>query len=152
MKKEKVKEQVKLLGEVELFSSLSRKSLEALAGICTERSFAKDEILVKQNEPGIGLFIIVSGKVKVIKETVRGKQFEMAIQGPGDFIGEMTVLDGAPRSASVVAIEDTDCLMLTSWEFNAEMKAHPEIALGVLPVIVKRFRDTNKKLIEMTQE
>jgi CRP-like cAMP-binding protein len=59
----------------------------------------------------------------------------------------MAVFDGAPRSASVAAAEETTCLVLASWEFNAFLKAHPEAALELLPIVVKRFRETNEALI-----
>lgn len=142
-------EREKMLKGAELFSALSERYLKQLASSCRERTFAKGELLVKQGEPGVGIFIIISGKVKVVKETSTGEKFDIAVHGPGEFIGEMTVLDGAPRSASVIAEEETKCLLLTSWDFNAAMKTHPEIALEVLPVVVKRFRETNNKLLEI---
>jgi CRP-like cAMP-binding protein len=137
------------LRKVDLFSSLSQRHLKGLAGFCKERSYAAGQSLVTQGEEGAGMFLIVSGKVKVVKRNESGQSFEIATHGPGEFIGEMAVIDGAPRTASVVATEDTVCLVLVSWDFNAFMKAHPEIALEILPVVVKRFRETNEKLTGM---
>ena len=144
-------DKVELLSKVDLFSGLKKKAIQSLAEFCVERSFKKDEILVKQGDSGIGLYIIASGKVKIVKETADGSELEIAVQGPGDFFGEMTVLDNAPRSASVIAIEDTDCLLLTSWVFKSRMEVQPEIALMVLPVVVKRFRETNERLLALSQ-
>ena len=59
----------------------------------------------------------------------------------------MSVLDGATRTADVVAVERTTCLVLASWAFNSFMEAHPEVALQILPVVVKRFRETNEALM-----
>jgi CRP-like cAMP-binding protein len=59
----------------------------------------------------------------------------------------MTVFDGAPRSASVMATMETICLVLASWEFNSFLKSHPEIAIDLLPIVVRRFRETNDALI-----
>jgi CRP-like cAMP-binding protein len=140
-----------LLRKVDLFYGLKKKAIQSLAEFCVERSFKKGEILVKQGDSGIGLYIIASGKVKIVKETADGDEMEVAIQGPGDFFGEMTVLDNAPRSASVFAVEDTDCLLLTSWVFKSRMELQPEIALMILPVVVKRFRETNKRLLAISQ-
>ena len=137
------------LKQVELFSQLDEKYLEVLAPSCHEKSFASGERLVEQGEEGIGLMIITSGKVRVVKKTAAGDEIEVATHGAGEFIGEMTVLDGAVRSASVVAVDDTQCLILSSWAFKGAMAGNPEIALGVLPVIVKRFRETNDKLLEL---
>ena len=139
-----------LLRKVDLFSGLKKRAIQSLAEFCVERSFKKDEILVKQGDSGIGLYIIASGKVKIIKETAGGGELEVAVHGPGEFFGEMTVLDNAPRSASVIAIEDTDCLLLTSWVFKSRMEIQPEIALTVLPVVVKRFRETNERLLALS--
>ncbi len=135
------------LEKVELFSGLSQRNLARVAKLCTVRSYKAGEEIVRQGSPGLGLFIITSGKVKVVKETKDGRSLDIATHGAGEFIGEMSVLDGAVRTASVIAVEDTECFAIVSWDFNSLMKSYPEIALEILPVIVKRFRETNDKLI-----
>ena len=140
-----------LLKKVRIFSNLEDNYIKEIADFCVRRSFKKDDIIIKQGEPGIGLFIISSGNVKIIKELANGEKIEVSEHGPGEFIGEMSVIDNAPRSASVVAFENTDCLVLSAWDFKARLKAHPEIALELLPVIVKRFRETNEKLLAFSR-
>ncbi|HOX48539.1 MAG TPA: cyclic nucleotide-binding domain-containing protein [Spirochaetia bacterium] len=135
------------LAKVGLFETLNPKFLKGIAGICTERSFKPGEYLMKQGESGIGLFIILSGRVRIEKTDASGKEVEIAENGPGDIMGEMAVFDGSPRSASVKAVADTSCLVLASWEFNSFLKAHPEAALELLPIVVKRFRETNDALV-----
>lgn len=135
------------LKRVELFADLSQKNLTRVAKLCTQRSYKAGEAVVEQGSPGVGLFIITAGKVKIVKTTKSGEQLEIATHGPGEFIGEMSVLDGAVRTASVVAVEDTECYAIVSWDFNSLMRSYPEIALEILPVIVRRFRETNEKLI-----
>lgn len=135
------------LSRVGLFESMNPKHLRGIAGICTERNFKTGEYLIRQGESGIGLFIILSGTVRIEKTDTTGATVEIAENGPGDIMGEMAVLDGAPRSASVVATAETSCLVLASWEFNSFLKTHPEAALDILPIIVKRFRETNDALI-----
>jgi CRP/FNR family transcriptional regulator, cyclic AMP receptor protein len=135
------------LAKVGLFESLNPKYLKGIAGIAAERDFKSGEVLMRQGEEGIGLFIILSGKVRIDKTDASGRNVEIAENGPGDIMGEMAVFDGAPRSASVTASEDTSCLVLASWEFNAFLKAHPEAALELLPLVVKRFRETNEALL-----
>jgi len=137
------------LAKVRLFEVLNPKYLRGLAGIATERSFKPGDLLMKQGESGIGLFIILSGRVRVEKTDLSGRMVEEAENGSGDILGEMAVFDGAPRSASVRALEETVCLVLASWEFNAFLKAHPEAALELLPIVVKRFRETNDALISL---
>jgi CRP-like cAMP-binding protein len=137
----------KLLGGVALFANLQPKHLKGIAQICTERSFKAGDVLIKQGEDGIGLFILITGRVKVSKTNPGGQNVEIASNGAGDILGEMAVLDGAPRTATVTATEATDALVLASWEFNSFLKTHPEVAIDILPIVVKRFRETNDALI-----
>lgn len=142
---------VEALRKVSLFSELNERNLKLLAKSCKNRTFEAGEYLVKQNDDGIGLFVIMSGKVKVTKTTGDGSEIDIATHGPGDFIGELSVLDGAKRTASVVAVEKTECALLTSWDFNAIMDTNPEIAVGILPVVVRRFRETNERLTSLSK-
>lgn len=135
------------LAKVSLFSNLEPKYIKGIAQISTERTFKAGETLMKQGEDGIGLFIIMSGSVKIQKTDPSGKQVELASNGAGDILGELAVLDGAKRTATVVAAEQTTCLLLAAWEFTSFMKAHPEVAIDILPIVVKRFRETNDALI-----
>ncbi len=135
------------LSKVSIFENLNPKYVKGIAGICTERTFKPGDYLMKQGESGIGLFIILSGRVRIEKNDTSGRQVEIAENGPGEIMGEMAVFDGSPRSASVLAIQETTCLVLASWEFNSFLKTYPEAALELLPIIVRRFRETNDALI-----
>ncbi len=143
---------LKALKAVSLFQSLNDRLLSGLSKACTVREYSTDEAIVKQGNPGIGLFVIVSGRVKIVKTNERGKRLELATHGPGEVIGEFAVLDGAPRSADVVAVEDTTCLVLSSWDFKGFMESHPEVALHILPMVVQRFRETNEALTGMQEQ
>ena len=144
-------DRIALLKKVSLFSNLSEANLKSIAEFCVERDFKEGDIIIRQGDSGIGLYIIVSGKVKIVKNTAGGEKLDMAEHGPGDFFGEIAVLDNAPRSADVVALEDSKCLVLSAWDFKARMAVHPEIALKILPVVVKRFRETNEKLLALSR-
>lgn len=137
---------VDALKSVSLFGSLSQRFLNGIAKSCVEREFAADETIVRQGNPGVGLFVIVSGRVRVVKTNDAGERLELATHGPGEVIGEMAVLDGANRTADVIAMEPTTCLVLSSWDFRSFMESHPEVALEILPVVVRRFRETNEAL------
>ena len=143
-------DKTELLSKVGLFSGLSKEDLDRLAEFCVELHFKKGETLIKQGDRGVGLYMITAGQVKIVKKTAGGNKLEVALHGPGDFFGEMAVLDDAPRSASVIAVVDTDCLFLSAWDFKARLKLHPEIALEILPVVVGRFRETNEKLLALS--
>ena len=144
-----LQEIVEAMKAVSLFSSLSNRFLNGIAKACTERTFEDGDAIVKQGNPGVGLFIIVSGRVKVVKTSQRGERLELATHGPGEVVGEMSVLDGALRTADVIATEKTTCLVLSAWDFRSFMESHPEVALEILPVVVQRFRETNAALTGM---
>lgn len=135
------------LAKVSLFANLDPKTIKGISQISTERIFKAGEEIIKQGNEGIGLYIIMSGKVKIQKTNPGGNTIDLAENGPGDILGEMTVLDGAKRSATVTAMEPTTCLVLAAWEFKAFMNTNPEVALEILPIVVKRFRETNDALI-----
>jgi CRP-like cAMP-binding protein len=141
-----------VLQGVPLFKTLNPKHLKTIYKACTRRDFAAGELLVEQGTQGVGLFIIENGQVKVIKTRNDGSIIDVAKHGAGEVIGEMSILDGAPRSASVQAIEATQCLVLSSWSFQSIMEAHPEVALGILPMVAKRFRETNEALLKARGE
>lgn len=136
-----------VLRTVPLFAHLNERALKSIANLCTQRDYETGEEVIHQGDEGIGLYIIVSGKAKVEKHNADGELVEVAWDGPGDLIGEFSVFDGAPRSASVIATESVSCLVLASWEFMGFLKAHPEVAMDLLPVLVKRFRETNAALL-----
>lgn len=142
---------LRALKAVSLFGSLNDRLLGGLAKACTVRDYAAGETIVKQGNPGVGLFVIVSGTVKIVKTDERGARLELATHGPGEVIGEFAVLDGAPRTADVVTESETTCLVLSSWDFKSFMETHPEVALEILPVVVQRFRETNEALTGMRE-
>jgi len=93
------------LRKVHLFANLSEKNLKRVERLCKTRSYRAGEHIVSQGGWGEGLFVITSGKVRIVKKTNDGTELEIATHGPGEFFGEFSVLDGAPRSADVVAAE-----------------------------------------------
>lgn len=137
-----------LLQNVPMFSELSKKDLSRLAKLMVPRTFKAGEVIIKENDQAAGFFIISSGRVEAVKGADTGNSQVLATFGPGDFFGEMALFEGFPRSATVRALEDSECLAMTRWDFTAEMKNHPEIAVGMLPVLVRRLRDLDARLQE----
>ena len=133
-----------LLKKVPLFSELGKRDLERLAKLMVPRSVKAGETIIKENDQAAGFFIVSEGKA----EAVRGADHVLANFGPGDFFGEMALFEGFPRSATVRAVEDSELLAMTRWDFMAEMKNHPEIAVAMLPVLVRRLREADAKLAE----
>jgi len=138
-----------VLRNVTLFSRLTDKQLRVIYRSCAVRVFQPGDIVVEQGNPGVGLFIIQEGQVKISKVLKDGSVLDIAENGPGDVIGEMSVLDGSMRTASVHAVTKASCLVLAGWTFKALMEARPEIALGVLPIVVKRYCDASDMIASM---
>lgn len=134
-------EVIGLLGKAPLFSSLSKRGLEAILKSATEKAFGAGEKILQEGESGVGFYQILEGSAQVIRGDA-----ELATLGPGDFFGELAVLDGEPRTADVVALEDTTCLILTRWAMKSIIPAHPDVALGMLEELARRLRESNRAL------
>jgi CRP/FNR family transcriptional regulator, cyclic AMP receptor protein len=127
------------LGSVPIFSGLTDEQLDYVARHLKRRTYAERDVIVRRDSPGDALFIIVTGKVKVAyledeDETI------IAVLRSSEFFGELSVLDGAERSADVVALEPTEVLMLGTEDFHACMHAVPSIAITLLQQLAGRLR------------
>ena len=127
------------LSKVPLFSSCSNRELQTIARAVKPVEHPKDTVIAREGEPGIGLFVIQSGTAVV---TIGGKK--KASLGPGDFFGEIALLDGGPRTATVTASSDVELLGLTEWVFRGLMHEHPSIAIKTLEAMAGRLRNATK--------
>ena len=132
-----------MLKNVPIFSELGRRDLDRVGKLMVPRTVRSGEVIIKEGDQAAGFFIISTGKVEVVHDA-DGKAEKLADLGPGDFFGEMALFEGFPQNATVRATEDTECLAMTRWDFTAEMKNHPEIAVGMIPVLVRRLREVEK--------
>jgi CRP-like cAMP-binding protein len=124
-----------LLAGCPLFAGVSGGDLGAIGDQALEVDFPAEHVIARQGEIGTGFFVIVEGAVRVIRD---GE--ELATLGPGDFFGEMSVIDGLPRVAQVISTEPTRCLALASWEFERLVLDHPTIGLAILRGLSARLR------------
>jgi CRP-like cAMP-binding protein len=125
------------LKRVPLFASLDKKELDILGKVLKEQSYPAGTVIVRSGAGGHGLYIIREGNVSVIQN---GKT--VASMGPGQFFGEISVLDGGPRTADVRADSDTVCLTLISWEVKPLLQENAGITYKMLLEMVKRLRAT----------
>ncbi len=131
---------LQILEEVPLFQNLEPRQLKHIANQFADRAFEAGQEIVKQGHGGIGLFVVVAGHAQAIRERGDGDRLIVNEFGPGDFFGEMSLLDDGPRTASVVATEPTRCLVLLSWDFRSVLKNDPDAAILVLQSMAQRFR------------
>jgi len=134
------------LSRVEVFSNLGRRDLKALAKSCSEGSWADGETLCRQGDRGVAAFLIVSGRVRVENELEDGEILTLAELGQGAMVGELSIIDGAERVATVRADGEVEALVLTQWSMLALLRDRPSIASAMLPIIVARFRKTTEEL------
>ncbi len=123
------------LAKVDLFSRLERWALTRIGKAVVPRKYSKGDTIVTEGEQAVAFYVVVSGKVEATKDGA-----SVATFGPGQCFGEMALLDGYPRSSSVIAVEHTECLAMTRWDFTAELNTNPSIAVAMLPVLSKRIR------------
>lgn len=138
-----------LFQRIDFFSGLDDKILRKLADAAVTRQYGKDEVIVRQGEMGLGLYIIVRGRVKVEREQPGSPPIKVAELGPEQFFAEMSIVDNKPRSATVSTMEDTECLLLTRDSFVSLMQKYPEIPIRVAKLLADRLRAADEKLAEM---
>jgi CRP-like cAMP-binding protein len=125
---------VEILQKAPLWSGLTEKQLKVIARSFKELKYETGDIIVHKGETGVGFYLIAKGTVEVRSD---GKVLSKL--GPGQFFGEMAILDDQPRSADVVALEPLRCFALTSWSFKSIVSNHPNMALKLLQESVRRM-------------
>jgi CRP/FNR family cyclic AMP-dependent transcriptional regulator len=130
-----------LLAACPLFAGVALGGLGALAAAATEVEFPAGHVIARQGEIGTGFFVIAGGRVRVVRDGI-----VLASLGPGDFFGELSVLDGRPRNAMVAAEEPTTCLAIASWDFEAALMANPAVTLAILKGLATRLREATDAL------
>jgi len=138
-------DRILLLREVPMFSRLSPEDLEQIAEIAGEQFFSDQAILCREGEPGNMLFIIVSGEVQVLK-SIEKKDSLIAVRGAGEFVGEMAILESAPRFATLKAHGDVRVLVIEGQAFTAILLDRPEVAVSVLRHMSTRVRALNQQV------
>ncbi|MFH1009247.1 MAG: Crp/Fnr family transcriptional regulator [Candidatus Latescibacterota bacterium] len=135
-----------LLRRVTLFSGLKEEELAALVEVTVRKTFQKHSVILLAEEEGNSLFIIQKGKVKVSILSEDGREIVLSILGEGEFFGEMSLLDGLPRSATVIALEDTEALVLRREELLRLIEQSPQIAIKLMAQLTIRLRKTDLKV------
>lgn len=133
-----LEEKINLLKEIPFFPSLTSENYKTIAEKCRIVNFPINTTIFSQNDPGNYFYIIQSGKVKIVREE-KGKEKTIATLGKSEFFGEMALLTGEPRSASVVTLKETICLELSKEDFNTILEMSPSLALNLSKVLSRRL-------------
>ena len=134
------------LRQVSLFSGLSDKDLRELESVVRERSFRKNEVIFHAQEPGNALFVIKRGRVKISMDDKSGREIILRVFEGGDFFGEMSLLDGEPRSATVSALEPCQALILYREQFLEFVARRPQVVMKMLTTLSRRLRKADEKI------
>jgi CRP-like cAMP-binding protein len=134
-----------LIRNVSIFNHLDASTAGDLERLGEVREFPAGAVIVGQDDPGDSLFVLVEGKVKVVLFGKQGREIILTMfKSPGDFFGEMSLLDDEPRSATVVAVESATLFVLSRAAFRAHVEAQPATALRVLQELSRRLRQADR--------
>lgn len=133
-----------LLARVPFVAVLAGADREALAASAKRRRFRRGQAIFQKDDPGESLFIVERGSVRIYLPSPQGADLTLAVLGAGDFFGEMALLDGGPRSASAVAVEDARTISLDRGDFRAILESRPQSAMAVLAAVASRVREADE--------
>lgn len=139
------REALESLRNIGLFSSVEDANLASIASLLIERRFPKHKTIVEEGLPGDYMYIIREGRVSVSKLSDDGREKILEFLEAGDFFGEMSLLDNAPRSASVRALTETRVLALSRSDFLNVLRRSPDLAMGVIQELTRRLRQIDEQ-------
>lgn len=129
------------LTRVAIFEHCPPEEIASIVSVAQEHVYEPGQIIVTQGAPGQACYLILSGRVGIERDGHVLGAFDS-----GDFFGEMSLLDSAPRSATIRAVDETRCLMLSSWDFKGLIEKSPSIAIKLLEVLSRRVRVADERL------
>jgi CRP-like cAMP-binding protein len=141
-----MKERTDALRSIPLFSTLEENVLEEIAGLLIDRKFPKDAIIFEEGSLGDYMYLIQEGQVKVTKMSEDGREKILEILSAGDFVGEMSLLDREPRSASVKTTRACLLLALSRQDFLGLLRENPEISMEMICELTRRIRETDEQI------
>jgi len=135
-----------LLRNVPLFMVLPEAQLTLLTRVVGRKSYPRNSTIIAAGDPTDALYIVISGRLKVMMSDDEGREVILAILGQGEFFGEMGLVDDEPRSATVIAIEPCELLTIARIDFKKCLADNFDIAMGVMRGLVKRLREADRKI------
>ena len=134
------------LRQIPIFSQLSDDKLGQISKLGTRKNFNKDSVILFEQETGSAFFVVILGKVKLSRVSDDGKEVILTILNKSDFFGEMSILDGTSRSATVTAMEDSELLIIQRNEFINLLHSDPDISIALLIELARKLRAADIKL------
>ena len=138
------------LAGIRLFDGLSESALEDLSKRCRWRKYQPDEQVIDRNSDSRDLYLIVEGRVRVVNYSVTGREVTFDEREEGEYFGELAALDGEPRSANVIALNELSVACLSQEAFNRLLLEHPQVTLEILNGLAKIVRASNKRIMDLS--
>lgn len=135
------------LASIPMFRHMGPRQRSRLARHVCRRTYPAGAVIVRQGDTSMSFYVVLSGKVRVVRQSPSVDGIEITEEGPGGFFGEMGVIDDLPRAATVMALAPTECGLLAKWDFQRELSADPGIALSLISVLNARIRTLEDRLI-----
>ncbi len=131
---------------ISLFEGLPDEELQAISDLAVTRQYPRNTLIICEGDYSDSLYIVLSGKVKVYLNDEEGKEVTLNIQGEGEYFGELAMLDDAPRSASVITLEETRLAVVSKSAFDECLENNPRIALTVIRGLARRLRELTENV------
>jgi len=138
-----------LLKRVPMFTGLDDADLQSIADHTTTHTYPRNTILMHEGEPPDSMYVVVDGRVKIYVSDTEGKELVLDTLSPGEFFGELALIDGSPRSATVVTTAETTISKMHKTDFDRCLKASPSIAINLLKILSKRIRVLNENIKDL---
>ena len=136
------------LGRIWLFDGLTEDQLNSLSPFTYRKQFDPGELIVEEGHTGNGMYLIVSGDVEAIKGLGTERQQVVNKLGAGEVFGEMALLGEWPRTATVRAVDNVECLGIDRWVFLAQLERQPKVGIRMLHILAQKLRDSDARLVE----
>lgn len=132
--------------DIPLFAGLSESDHDLLLRVAVRSTYPRHAILVREGDPGDRFYLLRKGMAKVYLEASNGREVILAILGPGDFFGEMAMIDQEPCSANVMALEESEFVSIGKAEFQKAINTSPKMAITLLKVLCRRLREADQQI------
>jgi CRP/FNR family cyclic AMP-dependent transcriptional regulator len=139
-------------GHRRFLDALERETADELRSRGVPRHYPRGTALFHERQPGDRVMVVLSGTVKLCSVSEDGREVLLALRGPGDLLGELGALDGRPRSASAIALEEVEALVMPAADFKSFLEGHPRAAVVILEMLATRLRDADRKRIEFAAQ
>ena len=143
-------DQRSILANAGIFEGLDSAQIDALARMAVRKTYRTREIVLRKGDPAMQMYVIAKGRLKAITAGAEGRQAALSIMGPGEVFGEVALLDGEPRSATITALEPCELIILNRNGFYHFLERNPSAAIGLLQVLARRLRRLSERVEDST--